>query len=69
MDAAHPPPTRIPQIKDDKCRICYPCLARETCKVKAIVALDRGEPPFVDGSRCHGCMLCVPACPFDAVLS
>ncbi|MEA3377640.1 MAG: 4Fe-4S binding protein [Anaerolineae bacterium] len=22
----------------------------------------------MDGNRCHGCMVCVPACPFGAVV-
>jgi MinD superfamily P-loop ATPase len=69
MYAAHPAAAKTPHIDDDKCRVCSACMAREACKVKAIVALDRGEPPFVDGSRCHGCMVCIPACPFEAVLS
>lgn len=65
---AHPSPTKIPRIDDGKCHTCRPCEARKVCKVKAIIALDRGEPPFIDGSRCHGCMICVPACPFEAVV-
>lgn len=65
----HPSPTKIPRVNDDKCRVCAKCPAREECKVKAIVALDPGEAPFIDGSRCHGCMVCIPACPFDAIVT
>jgi len=33
-----------------------------------MMVLDPGEAPFVDGSRCQGCRVCVPACPFEAVV-
>jgi MinD superfamily P-loop ATPase len=57
------------QIDDTRCHICQPCLAQRVCKVKAIVRIDRDEPPFIDVHRCHGCMLCVVECPFDAVVA
>jgi MinD superfamily P-loop ATPase len=57
------------QIDDIRCRICRPCLAQRVCKVKAIVRIDRDEPPFIDVHRCHGCMLCVVECPFEAVVA
>jgi len=43
-------------------------VARKVCRSKALVALDPGEPPFVDGNRCYGCLACVPACPYDAIV-
>jgi Fe-S-cluster-containing hydrogenase component 2 len=32
-----------------------------------LVQLDPDEPPFIDGSRCYGCDLCIAACPFGAI--
>ena len=56
-------------IDDTRCRSCQRCLAQQVCKVKAIVRFDRDEPPFVDIHRCHGCMVCVLECPFEAVIA
>jgi TPP-dependent indolepyruvate ferredoxin oxidoreductase alpha subunit len=56
-------------IDDDLCQVCSPCLAIQACKVRAIVTIDREEPPFVDMHRCYGCMLCLKECPFEAVKS
>ena len=36
-------------------------------QAQALLQLDPGEPPFVDASRCYGCNLCIPACPFGAL--
>ena len=63
----HPPPAKIPRIADERCQACRKCVARKECRVKAIVALDPGEPPFVDASACYGCLVCVPACPYGAI--
>jgi len=65
----HPSPTKMPHVDEGRCQACRECAAREVCPVKAVVALDPGEPPFIDGSRCYGCMVCVPACPFAAIYS
>lgn len=54
-------------IDAENCRACSRCLARQVCKVKAIVHIDREEPPFIDMHRCHGCRLCMTNCPFEAV--
>jgi len=54
-------------IDNGNCQVCSPCLAKAACKVKAIIYVDRDEAPFIDLHRCHGCKLCVPECPFDAV--
>lgn len=64
----HPLPPKLPWIDDSICRACRKCAARQACRVKAILALDPGEPPFIDGSRCYGCMVCLPACPYGAVI-
>jgi MinD superfamily P-loop ATPase len=55
-------------VDDDRCHVCRRCLAQQVCKVKAIVRIDRDEPPFVDVHRCHGCMVCLVECPFEAIL-
>jgi len=56
-----------PVLDTGRCHACRRCLAREVCKPKAIVRIDRDEPPFVDPSRCLGCRACVVACPFEAL--
>lgn len=65
----HPPASKVPHIDASECQTCKRCEARKVCRTKAILALDPGEAPFIDGSRCHGCMVCVPACPFEAVVA
>ena len=55
-------------IDDSLCHACRPCLAADVCKVRAIVHLDPGEPPYLDVQRCNDCRLCLQACPFEAVV-
>jgi len=43
-------------------------VARKACRVKAILVIDPGEPPFIDGNLCYGCLACLPACPFEAIV-
>jgi MinD superfamily P-loop ATPase len=57
----------IPHVVDELCQACRKCLAREVCRSKAILQIDRGEPPFIDPSRCYGCRVCIPACPNGAI--
>jgi len=57
----------VPYVDEELCRSCDKCLARAVCKSKALLRLDAGESPFVDASRCYGCNLCIPACPFGAL--
>ena len=57
-----------PRVQDELCRSCARCVARASCKTKALVQVDPGEAPAVDGSRCYGCYSCVPACPFGAIV-
>lgn len=63
----HGAPSGVPRVNDLRCQVCDPCAARAVCRTKAIVAIDPGEPPFVDGQRCQGCRLCIPACPCRAI--
>ncbi|OQY22081.1 MAG: hypothetical protein B6I34_06445 [Anaerolineaceae bacterium 4572_32.1] len=58
----------IPYVDDDKCAACRKCLARGVCKSKAILQIDSGEPPFIDSSRCYACYVCIPACPYGAIV-
>jgi MinD superfamily P-loop ATPase len=61
-------PDRFPRVDDDRCRVCERCAAKSACRTKALMIVDPGEPPYVDGSRCQGCRVCVPACLFGAVV-
>jgi MinD superfamily P-loop ATPase len=63
----HPTPPQVPQIDDAACQVCRTCAARKVCRVKAILAIDPGEAPFIDASLCYGCLICIPACPFGAI--
>jgi len=56
------------RIDEDLCRACRRCLAARACKVRAITQIDPDEPPYIDLQRCYDCRLCIPACPFDAVV-
>ena len=50
------------------CRACRRCLAKQACRFHAILLIDRDESPFLDSSRCRGCLVCMTACPFDAIV-
>jgi len=56
------------KVEDDLCQACKNCLAGEICRGNAFRRFDREETPFIDMSRCWGCMECIPECPFDAVV-
>ena len=56
------------RIDDDLCRACRRCPAARACKVRAIVHLDPDESPYLDVQRCNDCRVCMPACPFEAVV-
>jgi MinD superfamily P-loop ATPase len=58
----------IPHIVDELCLACRKCQAREVCRSKAILQIDRGEPPFIDPNRCYGCRACIPVCPAGALV-
>jgi MinD superfamily P-loop ATPase len=57
----------VPHVVDELCQSCRRCLAREVCRSKAILQIDRNEPPFIDPNRCYGCRACIPACPHGAI--
>lgn len=61
--------TAIPHVVDALCQVCTKCLARDVCRSKAIVRIDRDEPPFIDPNRCYGCRVCVTACPHGAIVA
>ncbi len=51
------------------CLNCNRCLAQKACTTKAIIRIDRDEPPFIDIHRCRGCLVCVAECPVTAVVA
>ncbi len=55
-------------IDGERCHICGKCLAKQVCKGRAIHIIDRGEMPFLDSGRCWGCLTCITACPFHAIV-
>ncbi len=56
------------EVDETVCRVCRKCLAGEVCRGNAFIRMERDESPFLDNSRCWGCMVCLPACPFGAVV-
>ena len=57
-----------PRIDYERCNVCGKCTAAKGCRFKAIIRIDRDEPPAIDASRCGGCASCVSDCPFGAIL-
>jgi len=57
----------VPYVREDRCLACWPCPARAVCKSKALIQIDRGDPPFIDAGRCFGCHTCVTVCPAEAI--
>jgi len=56
------------KVDDVACQACRKCLAGDICRGSAFRRFDREEVPFIDMSRCWGCMECIPECPYDAVV-
>ena len=59
--------TAVPRVEAELCHVCPRCAAREACRSKALLRIDRDEPPFIDPSRCYGCRACMAACPHGAI--
>lgn len=56
-----------PEINWETCQACFPCLARQACKTRAIIKIDPDEPPVLEIARCNSCGLCVLACTCGAI--
>ena len=56
------------EIQPESCHACRRCLAADVCKVHALMRMDLDEPPYIDVERCYDCRLCIPACPFEAIV-
>lgn len=59
---------RVPTVDADKCHTCRQCVARKTCRLKALVQFEQGEMPYIDQSLCRGCLACMDVCPFEAIV-
>lgn len=55
-------------VDEDVCRRCRRCVAGDLCRGNAFVRFDVEESPFIDMSRCWGCLACTLNCPFGAVV-
>lgn len=57
-----------PRIDYERCQVCARCPAVKQCRFKAVLRIDRDEPPAIDAARCNGCNACVQYCPFGAIV-
>ena len=55
-------------IDDGLCQVCSMCEAAKACNVRAIVHMDPDESPYLDVRRCYDCRICIPACPYGAIM-
>lgn len=58
---------RVPVVDAGTCRTCRKCMARQACRLKALVQFEASELPYVDQVLCRGCLVCVEKCPFQAI--
>ncbi len=59
---------RAPNIDAAKCRACIKCIARQSCRLKALVQFEQNELPYIDQALCRGCLVCIEECPFKAIV-
>ena len=63
----HPGETELPYtVNRDRCRGCIPCPPMEVCKYGAVELKD--GKARINLEKCWGCGLCLPVCPFGAVV-
>jgi len=55
-------------VDEERCQVCDVCLAKRSCRGNAIRIIDKGEAPFLDMSRCWGCMVCMVECAHGAIV-
>lgn len=55
-------------VDEGACHACRRCLAGQVCRGNAFLVFEAGDTPFIDMSRCWGCLTCVVQCPFGAVV-
>lgn len=58
---------RVPSVDAEKCRTCRKCLARQSCRLRALVQIEAHELPYIDAGLCRGCLQCMEECPFGAI--
>lgn len=58
---------RVPLVDAEKCHTCRQCVARKSCRLKALVQFEQNELPYIDQALCRGCLVCVEVCPFQAI--
>ncbi len=58
---------RVPVVDAEMCRTCRKCIARQVCRLKALVQFEANELPYVDRELCRGCLVCIEKCPFRAI--
>lgn len=58
---------RLPSVDAANCRTCRKCIARQACRLKALVQFEPNELPYVDQTLCRGCLVCMEKCPFLAI--
>lgn len=63
------PVNRVILTIDPKlCQRCTVCLALRRCKGNVIRISAPGEPPTLEAQYCWGCMICIRACPRNAII-
>lgn len=55
-------------IDPNKCIHCSKCNVARECPIKAVFRIADDEPAAIDMALCHGCAVCVAACPHNAVV-